>query len=67
MFRVGNDGNKRASEIKDYIEARVQDTHPPRQTASSGLSEELQKLAGLKAQGALSDAEFDAAKKRLLS
>jgi hypothetical protein len=67
MFRPGNDGNKRASEIKDYIEAKVQDTHPSRQTAMSGLPEELQKLAGLKAQGVLSDAEFDAAKKRLLS
>ena len=66
MFRVGNDGNRRASEIKDYIEAKVEDTRLPRQTTTPSLSEELQKLATLKNQGVLSETEFDAAKRRLL-
>jgi hypothetical protein len=67
VFRVENDGNQRAAEIKDYIETKVQDVRIPRQTATLSLSEELQKLATLKAQGVLSESEFDAAKKRLLS
>jgi Short C-terminal domain/Domain of unknown function (DUF4429) len=68
MFRGGNDVNQRASEIKEYIEAKVEDMRIPRQTTTTlGLAEELQKLATLKAQGVLSESEFDAAKKRLLT
>jgi hypothetical protein len=67
MFRGGNDVNQRASEIKEYIEAKVEDMRIPRQTTTTlGLSEELQKLATLRAEGVLSDSEFIAAKKRLL-
>jgi hypothetical protein len=36
-------------------------------TSNSSLSDELSKLADLKSQGILSDEEFQAAKKRLIS
>lgn len=59
--------NDLAIEIKTYIDSAVrksktQQTNLP----TTNLSDELQKLAGLKEQGILSDEEFQAAKKRLI-
>ena len=71
MFRetssFSNAESNRAREIKEYIEAKVQEARLPRQTATPNLSDELQKLAKLNTQGVLSDNEFLAAKRRLLS
>ena len=71
-FMFASDGpnkhnNDLALEIKNYIEERVQEMHEARSSAPPNLSDELQKLAVLKSQGVLSDSEFQAAKKRLLS
>lgn len=65
-FNISNAAdNDRVVEIKNYIEARVQEMRVAQQSASS-LADELQKLATLKSSGLLSESEFDAAKKRLL-
>jgi hypothetical protein len=62
--------NALAIQIKEYIEARVQELHAPRATQSqsaTSLSDELQKLASLRDSGILSDQEFQSAKSRLIS
>jgi len=66
MFRTTDLGNERALEIKNYIETEAQKLRTSRPSTSTSLSDELQKLAALRAQGILSDSEFNAAKKRLL-
>ncbi len=59
--------NKLAIEIKTYIETTMRKLRTPQVSSpSTNLSDELQKLAGLKEQGILSDEEFQAAKKRLI-
>lgn len=59
--------NELALEIKDYIEKRIQELHNPQVISSgSSVSDELQKLADMKAEGILSEEEFRTAKKRLL-
>jgi hypothetical protein len=66
MFKAARGGNKRASEIKNYIETEAQKLRTSHPSTSTSLADELQKLAALTAQGILSDSEFNAAKKRLL-
>ena len=59
--------NELASEIKEYIEKRIQELRKPQASSSSlSLSNEIQKLAEMKAKGILSDEEFQAAKRRLI-
>lgn len=61
------DSNVIAAEIKDYIEGRIKELRQPTTTAISiSLSDELEKLAQLKANGALTDEEFQLAKNKLL-
>ena len=67
MFSGWKGANELALEIKNYIERRVQEMRAPHSATHSSVADELQKLAALKAQGVLSDIEFQAAKKRLLS
>jgi hypothetical protein len=57
-----------AETIKNYIESRIQEIRTPqsRSNEPSNLADELTKLATLKAQGLLTDEEFQTAKKRLL-
>ncbi len=51
--------------IKEYIENRqAQRARPP--AYGEGLSEEIERLAGLRSNGVLSESEFVAAKKKLL-
>lgn len=62
--------NALAIQIKEYIEAKVQELHAPQATQSqsaTSLSDELQKLASLRDSGILSDQEFQSAKSRLIS
>ncbi len=66
MFADVDGGNYLALQIKNYIETEVQKLRTPRSSITANLSDELQKLAQLNAQGVLSDTEFNAAKKRLL-
>jgi hypothetical protein len=66
-FNISNAAdNDRVVEIKNYIEAKVQEMRVAQQSASS-LADELQKLAMLKSEGVLSESEFEAAEKRLLA
>jgi hypothetical protein len=59
--------NALAIEIKNYIDSAVRKLKTPQANSQTvSLSDELQKLAGLKEQGILSDEEFQAAKKRLI-
>jgi len=62
----GDEGNKQAEEIKEYIEAKIKEIRAPKSSSVPSLGDELAKIAALKAQGVLSDEEFQAAKKRLI-
>lgn len=69
MFARDATSNDEARKIKAYIEQRVQETRAPKQTAApaaSNIADELKKLADLKAQGILTDEEFQTAKQRLI-
>lgn len=60
--------NELANAIKEHVEKGMQQAKP--QSASSeraSLSTELEKLANLRAQGILSESEFQAAKMKLIS
>lgn len=63
--------NDVVTQAKCYIERRMNELHSSEKTATAiaalSLSDELKKLAELRASGALSESEFDAAKKRLLA
>lgn len=60
--------NEQAAAIKKYIESAVAKARlAPSQTPPASLTDELGKLAQLKAQGVLSEDEFQAAKKKLFS
>lgn len=66
QYRKDND---LAKQIKEFIEAKVQELQAPRTTQPQltiSLSDELQKLANLRDSGILSDQEFQAAKDRLI-
>jgi hypothetical protein len=66
MF-AGTKSNDLAIEIKAYIDSALRKLRTPRTDLPTvNLSDELQKLAGLKEQGILSDEEFKAAKKKLI-
>lgn len=69
MF-AGKKNNALAIQIKEYIEAKVQELRAPRATqsqATTSLSDELEKLASLRDSGILSEQEFQSAKNRLIS
>jgi hypothetical protein len=59
--------NELAREIHNYIESRIAELRGPQMIKpATNLTDELQKLAALNAQGLLSDEEFTAAKRRLI-
>lgn len=69
MFANQEWNNRFAESIKEFIEGRIRELRHPKastQTDSGRLADELRKLADLKSEGVLSEAEFEAAKKRLL-
>lgn len=69
MFSGSGSNNQIAEIIKNYIETRIQELRSPKPAPSGnsgGIADEIRKLADLKAQGVLSDAEFQAAKAKLL-
>lgn len=69
MFSNTGSNNQIAEIIKNYIERKIQELRSPKQAAPTiggSIAEEIRKLAELKAQGFLSDAEFQAAKAKLL-
>ena len=66
MF-AGKQNNASAIAVKDYVDSAVRKLRPAQASLpSASLADELQKLAGLKERGLLSDEEFQAAKKRLI-
>jgi len=59
--------NAMAAEIKDYIDVAIRKARPPQGSPhATSLSDELQKLAALRASGILTDDEFQAAKRKLI-
>jgi len=59
--------NALAKEIKAYIDVAIRNARAPQSAINpASLSDELQKLAVLKASGILSDDEFQAAKRKLI-
>ena len=70
-FTKADDNNNKAKQIKLFLEEQTHKLHKPQQqapAASGGsLADELRKLAELKAQGVLTEPEFQAAKQRLLA
>lgn len=66
MFAT-KENNALAIKIKKFIDSAVRKLRMPQANSpTTNLSDEIQKLAGLKEQGILSDEEFQAAKKRLI-
>ena len=67
-FFFTNKHNDVMTEIKDYIERRNAELRVSQTfTSTASLSNEIQKLAQLYAQGILSAEEFQSAKNRLIS
>ena len=69
MFSNSGSNNQIAEIIKNYIETSIQALRSPKPAAVTntvGIADEIKKLADLKAQGVLSDSEFQAAKAKLL-
>ena len=59
--------NALVMKIKEHVDSEIRRLKTPQiHQSTTNLSDELQKLADLKAQGILSDDEFLAAKKRLI-
>lgn len=60
--------NDLAERIRDYIELRMREIRAPQiaQPATASISDEIKKLSELRGQGIVSDAEFEAAKKKLI-
>jgi hypothetical protein len=59
--------NAIAEEIKNYIDASIRKSRSPQAESSpTNLSDELRRLADLREKGALSEDEFQAAKKKVL-
>jgi hypothetical protein len=67
-FLFTNDLNGQVAEFKAKVEKKMRDSKQPAPANNSAgtLTDELRKLAEFKNQGILSQAEFDAAKKKLL-
>jgi hypothetical protein len=59
--------NPEVRKIKEYIDAAIRKSRTPHPSnPASSLTDELQKLAQLKAQGILSEEEFQSAKRKLI-
>jgi len=68
MFK-GKQNITKVIKAKNYIESVIQKSRSPQAPApvpTNSLSDELQKLAELRQQGLLSEAEFQAAKQKLI-
>ncbi len=68
-FLFTRDLNGQVAEFKAKVEERMRESKEPApaENSSGSLTDELRKLAEFKQQGILSQAEFDAAKKKLLA
>jgi len=58
--------NERARAIRDYLDQRIIEIKSPQLARPSSVADELEKLAQLKERGVLSEAEFMAAKSKLM-
>ena len=65
MFE-GRKNNSLSAEIKSYIERVIYAFRNTSAQRTSSVADELRKLAGLRSEGVISDAEFEAAKAKLL-
>jgi dsDNA-specific endonuclease/ATPase MutS2 len=70
-FLFGKDLNGQVAEFKAQVEKKMREAKQPApapaNNAPASLTDELRKLAEFKNQGILSQAEFEAAKKKLLA
>ena len=70
-FNRTEGNNEQAKQIKAFLETKMRELHAPQHQAptisSASIADELRKLAELKAQGVLTEPEFQAAKQRLLA
>jgi len=70
-FLFGKDLNGQVAELKALVEKKMREAKQPAaapaNNAPASLTDELRKLAEFKNQGILSQAEFEAAKKKLLA
>lgn len=62
----GKESNDEIETVKAKIEQIMHDLRKGTKSTSGGLADELRKLGELKAQGVLSEAEFEAAKKKII-
>jgi Short C-terminal domain/Phospholipase_D-nuclease N-terminal len=67
VYLIARGGTMQERMIKRQADAQQQLDTYIRQTAATSPADELVKLAGLRDQGAISDAEFEQAKRKLLS
>lgn len=53
--------NEQAAEIAGYLEKRIQEAHKPKGSAADhgSISDEIEKLAGLKARGSITNDQFN--------
>jgi hypothetical protein len=65
MYSRASD-NDLVTEVKSYIENRMQALRTPSPNTGSGLAGQIAQLAELRSQGVLSEEEFSQAKQRLL-
>jgi hypothetical protein len=65
-FVFNRSSNKEIEAFKAELERRMRSSRAPANAPSASLADEIAKLAKLKADGLLSQDEFDAAKRRLL-
>ena len=66
VYLIARGGKMQEHRIKDATEAQNQMDAYIKQTAGSSTADELAKLADLKSKGTISDADFEAAKAKLL-
>lgn len=67
-FFLTHKNDELAFKIKTYVESRIRELRiTPKNESLTSLPDEISKLANLRTQGILSEEEFQAAKKRLLS
>jgi hypothetical protein len=68
IYLIARGGKMHEHQAKDAAQAQAQFDDYVRQTAASGgTADELAKLADLKAKGTLTDAEYEAAKAKILA
>jgi Short C-terminal domain/Phospholipase_D-nuclease N-terminal len=67
VYLIARGGKMHERQVRDATQAQQEFDSYVRSVAGSGSADQLQKLADLKQQGAITDAEFEAQKAKILS